>query len=113
MIMATSVELGAKGRLVIPAQVRHDAGVAIGQTLVASADGAGRIVLETPDAVQRRVWAAAPMASDGVDSVADIRELRDDDRRTADGAAARRASARPGDDRDDEVGVALLGALGL
>ncbi|MGH3612339.1 MAG: hypothetical protein ACRDRK_07025 [Pseudonocardia sp.] len=93
--------------------VRHDAGVDVGQTLVASADGAGRIVLETPEAVQRRVWEAAPAAGDGADSVAGIRELREEDRRVADTAAARRAAPPPGGARDDEVGAALLHALEL
>ena len=70
-------------------------------------------MLETPEAVQRRVWEAAPAASDGADSVADIRKLREGDRRAADTAAARRAAPPPGVARDDEVGAALLHALGL
>ena len=58
--MSVILELGAKGRAVIPAAVRQEAGVEVGQALIAHAEGTGRIVLETPAAVQTRVWAAAP-----------------------------------------------------
>lgn len=111
--MAASAEVGAKGRLVIPAQVRQEAGIDVGQTVTATADGVGRIILETAQAVQARVWAAAPDA-DGVDVISDVRALRDADVERADAAARRHAVAGGSPDLTiDETGRALLGHLGL
>lgn len=113
--MAPSAELGAKGRLVIPAQVRQEAGVHVGQTLIVTADGAGRIVLETPEAVQARVWSAAPQPDRPRDAVSDIRTVRTDDSRRADALLSRRSATTipAGDETSDEVGAALLRALDL
>lgn len=107
--MTASAEVGAKGRLVIPAQVRQEAGIDVAQTLIATADGAGRIILETPEAVQSRVWAAAPDSSNE-DSVTDVRSLRDADTELADSAARRRAAATRSSYADaiDESGRTLL-----
>lgn len=106
------LELGAKGRIVVPAAVRQEAEVELGQTLIARAEGPGRIVLETPAAVQARVWAAAPVDGDPQDSVRDVRALRDDDNRMSERAARRRHSAGVADSQDD-LGEALLRALAL
>lgn len=104
-----TTEVGAKGRLVIPAQVRAEAGMQPGQAVVVRADGAGRIVIETLDAVQERVWAAAPTSDPGIDAV---RDVRTDDTDISDDAAARRARGpAPEPDEPDEAGAALLAAL--
>lgn len=110
--MSVMVELGAKGRAVIPVAVRREAEVELGQTLIARAEGPGRIVLETPAAVQARVWAAAPVDGEQQDSVRDVRALRDDDNRIGEQAARRRHSADVVDSPDD-LGEALLRALDL
>jgi hypothetical protein len=54
------LELEAKRRAVIPAAVHREAEIELGETLIVQAKGPGRIVLETPAALQARVWAAAP-----------------------------------------------------
>ena len=106
------LELGAKGRVVVPAAVRREAEIELGQTLIARAEGPGRIVLETPAAVQARVWAAAPVDGEPVDAVRDVRALRDDDNRTGERAARRRQGTGVVDSQDD-LGEALLRALEL
>lgn len=83
-----------------------------GQAVVVRADGAGRIVIETLDAVQKRVWAAAPTSEPGIDAVSDVRRTRTDDTDISDDAAARRARGpAPQRDEPDEAGAALLAAL--
>lgn len=104
-------ELGAKGRVVIPAQVRAQAGLDVGQALVVRAEGVGRIVIETPESIQVEVWAAAP-AQVVTDSVQDVRTLRDEDTRRSDTAAECRSQPCE-EDGLDEAGTALLAALGL
>lgn len=112
--MSVIFELGAKGRAVIPAAVRQEARVEVGQALIARADGVGRIVLETPAAVQERVWAAAAQPDDSADSVSDIRALRAEDNRLTEAAAQhRRGASGVSEEPDDDPGEALLAALGL
>jgi bifunctional DNA-binding transcriptional regulator/antitoxin component of YhaV-PrlF toxin-antitoxin module len=112
--MSVILELGAKGRAVIPAAVRQEAGVEVGQALIAHAEGAGRIVLETPAAVQARVWAAAPDGDESGDSGRDVRALRAEDNRVAEAAAGRRHAAPVlSEGSADDTGEALLRALGL
>lgn len=110
--MSVMLELGAKGRVVVPTAVRREAEIELGQTLIARAEGPGRIVLETPAAVQARVWAAAPMEGEPQDSVRDVRALRDDDNRISERAARRRQGAAVADSQDD-LGEALLRVLAL
>jgi AbrB family looped-hinge helix DNA binding protein len=57
--------IGPKGRVVLPVSVRRAAGIEEGVELVARADGEGRIVLETIDALKSRLWAAMPPADEG------------------------------------------------
>lgn len=112
--MSVIFELGAKGRAVIPAAVRQEAQVEVGQPLIARADGVGRIVLETPAAVQARVWAAAPQPEDSANSVSDVRALRAEDNRLTEAAAQRRrAASGSSEEPDGDPGEALLTALGL
>jgi len=69
-------------------------------------------VLETPAAVQARVWAAAPVDGEPHDSVRDVRVLRDEDNRIGEQATRRRQGAGVIDSQDD-LGEALLRALAL
>ena len=50
------VRLGAQGRLVVPAPIRKALGFRPGETLVARIEG-GRLVIEKPEAVERRLHA--------------------------------------------------------
>ena len=50
------VRLGAQGRLVVPAPIRKALGFQPGETLVARVEG-GRLVIEKPEAVERRLHA--------------------------------------------------------
>ena len=108
--IVSAVRLGAKGRAVIPAPVRQAAGLKEGASLIAVAEGAGRIVLETPEAVQARVWAAAaPVAED---ARADVRALRQLDKALDEANFARR-SREPDELAAAAAGARLLAELGL
>lgn len=50
------VRLGAQGRLVVPAPIRKALGFRPGETLVARVEG-GCLVIEKPEAVERRLHA--------------------------------------------------------
>ena len=50
------VRLGAQGRLVVPAPIRKALGFQPGETLVARVEG-GCLVIEKPEAVERRLHA--------------------------------------------------------
>ena len=50
------VRLGAQGRLVVPATIRKALGFQPGETLVARVEG-GCLVIEKPEAVERRLHA--------------------------------------------------------
>lgn len=81
--------------------------------MVAHVAAPGRIVLETPDAIQERVWAAAP-AREQADIADDLRALQGEDNRLADAADERRARVSADRDADtDEQGEWLLRELGL
>ena len=108
---AVAFQIGPKGRSVLPVAVRRAAGFEEGSDVVAVALGKGRVLLETVDAVRERVWAGAPDQDTSVDSVADVRRMRQEDTAISDKAAARRASA--GSSASDERGAALLSRLGL
>ncbi len=59
--MAHSVRIGAKGRVVLPAALRAETHLNVGdEVIVTAADG--RIVMETPDAIKARLRAAAAVA---------------------------------------------------
>jgi len=103
-----TVSLGAKGRVLIPIAVRHAAELTDGAELVVRSDGPGRIVVETRDAVQARVWADAPTPT-GLDTTADVRAARDEDAAVSDRQSAERSAATT----DDGAGDRLLAPLGL
>ncbi len=101
----------AEGRSVLPVTVRRAAGVPEGATIVVDAEGEGRLVLKTPDAVRARVWAGAPVPAN-CDLSADVRSLREQDTAIADAASAVRSASSSGNG-SDAVGAALLARLDL
>lgn len=103
--------VGERGRSVLPAEVRRAARVEEGDQMVARAEGPGRIVLETRDAIAARVWAAAPTAT-GLDVTADVRAMRDEDNAISDANFVRRA-AEGDDEASRSAGQRLLAELGL
>lgn len=109
---AFSFNIGPKGRSVIPASVRREAGFAEGDEVVAIALGHGRVLLETAAAVRQRVWDAAPQGAAGNVSE-DVRRMRLDDVAVSDAAAARRTGDEVGDEQSAARGAALLAKLGL
>lgn len=108
---AASFSLDPKARFVLPIEIRRAAGVSEGAVLVVRAIGEGRILIETREAISARVWASAPALTE-VDSVADTRDMRDEDAQISD-AAAKRRSRLTKNDQDDVVGAVLLQRLGL
>jgi AbrB family looped-hinge helix DNA binding protein len=70
--------LDRQGRLVIPARVRAEAGLALGSTLAIRASH-GRVIVEPLDSIERKMWRAASRGRKG-DATAD---LLDDRRREA------------------------------
>jgi AbrB family looped-hinge helix DNA binding protein len=110
--MSASFHVGAKGRVVLPAAVRRAAHVEEGDEVVARADGDGRVVIETVSSIRARVWAAAPEGS-GVDTEADVRAMRDQDRQLEHRRAADNAVALRTEQQSAEAGAALLAHLGL
>ena len=101
-------EIGPKGRSVVPAAVRRAAGVSERDRLVAYADGRGRIVLETTEAIQARVWAGAGQRAE----VSDVAAGRAREVALADANFARR-SVQPDEETADAAGQRLLTTLGL
>ena len=67
------IRLGPQGRIVIPAHFRRAMGVEAGESLVATLEGEGRLVIETRKAawesLRRQLGNAIP---DGVDLVAEL-----------------------------------------
>ncbi len=107
---ALPLVIGAKGRSVLPAPVRRAAQVGEGAQMLARAEGPGRIVLETPEAVQARVWAAAPAETAARPD--DASRMRADEVAIADANFARR-SLEPSETDAARVGAQLLTQLGL
>ncbi len=107
---SAAFHLGPKGRIVLPVAVRRAARIPDGAEVVAHADGEGRIVVETIDAIRQRVWGGAP-APAGLDATADVRRMREEDAKIADAAAAVRSQA--GKSANSNSGAALLAHLGL
>ncbi|MEI6622199.1 MAG: AbrB/MazE/SpoVT family DNA-binding domain-containing protein [Actinomycetes bacterium] len=103
--------IGAKGRIVLPADVRKAAGFTEGTEVIAHTEGYGRVVVETSDAIRDRIWAASPPQT-SIDATADIRAAREEDVRVSDQAAAHRCGERSNADSDAR-GEALLKHLGL
>lgn len=117
MVLPTGVvsgpfHVGAKGRVVLPANVRRAAGIGEGAELVARQVGEGQVLLETKEAVRARVWGAAPEPTDA-DITADVRAMRAEDVAIGDRNAVRRATLIGSDADSEAVGADLLAQLGL
>lgn len=106
------LRIGDKGRAVLPAPVREAANVARGDELIARAEGPGRIVLETREAIQARVWAHAPANAEQADALGDVRAMRDEDNAITAANSARRATVGA-QARAAERAQELLDLLGL
>jgi bifunctional DNA-binding transcriptional regulator/antitoxin component of YhaV-PrlF toxin-antitoxin module len=109
---SSEFRLGPKGRVVLPAAVRRAAHIPEGASVVAHAEGEGRIVIETVDAVRARVWGAAPGESEA-DATTDMRSMRDEDTSISDEAHGARSADRSGSPSDGDPGHALLAHLNL
>ena len=109
--MAT-VRIGEKGRAVLPIEVRRAAGIEPTDELIATAEGPGRIVLQTRRGIEQGVWASARPT--GMDPSDDVRALRQEDRAIADANFARQAlETEAGDEEARRIGEELLAQLGL
>ena len=90
------IRVGAQGRVVLPANLRAALGFVEGSTLVAYVEGEGRLVIESPEAIQRALlkeWSAAAGDTSLVD------ELRAERRAAAAREAEQVEADRAGDDR--------------
>jgi AbrB family looped-hinge helix DNA binding protein len=108
-MISVSATVGPRGRLVIPAEVRREAGIDEGQVVVLMSEGPGRVTVTTREAIRQEVWAAAP-APDGVDAVTYIRQTRQEENRRETERLADRDSSGPD---DAEAGARLLRELGI
>lgn len=76
--MAVQTAVGPRGRVTIPVALRQQAGIEEGDLVILRYVSPGVIVVETRDAVMRRIRAGAQSGETG-DAVADVRSLRDND----------------------------------
>lgn len=93
--MTVLLTVGEKGRVVLPAALRREAGVQVGDELVARAVGPHQILVETKDAVAARLRARFREAG-GTD---DLRQARAADRAVEELTSIRRSEV-PRDARD-------------
>jgi antitoxin PrlF len=96
------IRVGAQGRVVLPADLRAALGVVEGSTLVAYIEGEGRLVIESPEAIQRALleeWSGVAGGTSLVDELRAERRAaaaREAQQLEADRAShARRAPGRP------------------
>jgi len=106
-----SFNIGPKGRSVIPAAVRREAGLHEGDEVVAIAVGQGRVLIETVAAMRQFVWDGAPQPGDA-NATEDVRAMRLEDIAISDAAAERRGATVSETDSAAR-GAALLAKLGL
>ncbi len=111
-VISASFRVGLKGRVVLPAAVRRAAHLEEGAEVIARPDGEGRVVIETVASIRERIWNAAPEPT-GVDTAADVRELRDEDESLSTANMARQARALGSEEDSAAAGAALLAHLGL
>lgn len=98
--------------MVIPAEVRRILGVQVGGQILFIVDGQ-QVQLVTPRLLAEQVW-ANNQGGDSGDSAADVRVLRDEDRRATDARWERMEIAGLSDARTDENVLSnLRSGLGL
>lgn len=98
--------VGAKGRVLVPIDVRRAAGFEEGDEVVLRVEEPGRVVMESRRAIRDRVWAAAPEEA----AIVPVEVTRSEEVELEERHAAARAEIR-GD--AEEVGRRLLASLGL
>jgi len=108
--MVVTLSVGEKSRVVLPAALRREAGVEVGDELVARAVGPHQILVETREAVAARLRARFRDAG-GTD---DLRRARTADRAVEELTSGRRSGASR-DTRDlvaeEDRAVEILDAL--
>jgi AbrB family looped-hinge helix DNA binding protein len=70
------IRVGAQGRVVLPAELRAALGFVEGSILVASIEGEGRLVIESPEAIQRALLQEWSGAASDVSLVDELRAER-------------------------------------
>jgi AbrB family looped-hinge helix DNA binding protein len=70
------IRVGAQGRVVLPAELRAALGFVEGSTLVAYIQGEGRLVIESPEAIERALLQEWSGAGGEVSLVDDLRAER-------------------------------------
>jgi AbrB family looped-hinge helix DNA binding protein len=70
------VRIGAQGRVVLPADLRAFLGFDEGRTVVAYVEGEGRLVIESPEAIQRALLEEWSEVAGEVSLVDDLRAER-------------------------------------
>ncbi len=106
----STLNLGAQGRIVLPVAVRRAANLSEGVAMVARAEGEGRIVIETRAAITKRVWASAPTPT-GLDTIDDVRQMRNEDNEISESNFTRRSQAAS-EESTEAAGALLLKRLG-
>jgi antitoxin PrlF len=87
------LRVGAQGRVVLPADLRAALGFVEGSTVVAYIEGEGRLVIESPEAIQRALLREWSEVAGEVSLVDDLRaERRAAAAREAEQVAADRAA---------------------
>jgi len=67
------IEVGQKGRALLPAGLRRATGIGVGTELVAQVIGEGEILLATKQAVLRRIQGGAPQHEGAVEVLEEVR----------------------------------------
>ena len=110
--MEYDTKLSPEGRVVIPAEVRRILGAEVGGQILFIVEGQ-QVQLATPRLLAEQVW-ANNQGGEGGDSAADVRVLRDEDRRATEARWERMEMAGRSDARTDEDVLSnLRSGLGL
>jgi AbrB family looped-hinge helix DNA binding protein len=93
-----TLRIGAQGRVVLPAGLRAALGIGEGSTVVAHLEGEGRLVIESPEAIQRALLAEWSEVAGSASPVDELRaERRAAAAREAEQVEADRAAHGPAD----------------
>lgn len=93
-----TLRIGAQGRVVLPAGLRAALGIGEGSTVVAYIEGEGRLVIESPEAIQRALLAEWSEVAGAASLVDELRaERRAAAAREAEQVEADRAASGAGD----------------
>lgn len=107
--MTVALKVGEKGRLILPVAVREQAGIGVGDEVIARPLADGQIILETRTAIARRL--RSRFAEGG--GTGALAEAREQDRKLESRSQGRTNTGRR--DREAEVSRAdrILEALGI